>query len=239
MSDIFELWDKDSSGVLTEDTLLLKAASAGRTGEVHSFPSGRILKTVFTYLEGVPDKSFIQEQKDLIYKSRLVCRTSEWEEYIKTLPVKFVLKRTLMAPLCAESQKELQPLPEGYSIAPFSEKVFSEHPFDHGRSYKDHEEFLRDGAGAVVLWEGKVVSSASSFISFEGHVELDVFTDPEHRGKGLADHAAAEMMRQCRDKGLTIHWDAQNVMSERMAEGHGFMKVTEYAVYWVEGSENE
>ena len=85
-----------------------------------------------------------------------------------------------------------------------------------------------------MLFDGKVVSASSSFLTFEDHVELDVFTDEEHRGKGLADHCVFEMIRQSVQKGLTVHWDAQNPMSSKMAIGHGFVPEAEYAVYWVE-----
>ena len=85
------------------------------------------------------------------------------------------------------------------------------------------------------MYNGQVVSASSSFITFEDHVELDVFTEPEHRHKGLADHCVFEMLKQCRSKGLTVHWDAQNRMSSKMAVSHGFVPVTDYAVYWLEG----
>ena len=85
-----------------------------------------------------------------------------------------------------------------------------------------------------MLFDGKVVSACSSFITLGDQVELDVSTDPEHRRKGLADHCVYEMLRQSYDKKLTVHWDAQNVMSSEMAKSHGFVPVAEYAVYWLE-----
>ena len=158
----------------------------------------------------------------------------EWEEYVKKQPVKFILRREVMAPFCSVSSKNLRPLPEGYSISPFTRKIFEEHPFDQGRSYPDFEDFQRSGAGSAVLFDGKVVSASSSFLSFEGHVELDVYTDIEHRKKGLADHCVFEMLRECSEKKYTVHWDAQNPMSSGMAVSHGFTPVTDYAVYWLE-----
>ena len=82
--------------------------------------------------------------------------------------------------------------------------------------------------GVVILDKNCIVYQAGGFD------ELDVFTDEEHRGKGLADHCVYEMIRQSHAKGLTIHWDAQNPMSSKMAIGHGFVPEAEYAVYWVE-----
>ena len=229
----YEVWNKKTSGVLNGTPLILTACKGGAIGNVFAYSEGAVYKTIFTYLCGRPDEDSISDHPELIYESRLVCMSLEWEEYIKKLPVKFVLRREVMEPFCAESIKNMRPLPEGYSISPFTERIFEEHPFDHGRSYKDFKDFDEQGAGAAILFEGKVVSAASSFLTFENHVELDVSTLPEHREKGLADHCVAEMLRQCREKNLTVHWDAQNPMSSKMAVGHGFVPLTEYAVYWV------
>ena len=232
--DIYEIWNKSGSGVLSVEPLILTACKEGRIGSVYSYPGGCIYKTVFTYLCGKPDEKFISENPDLIYNSRLVCMSPEWEEYIRKMPVKFILRRELMKPLCAESGKMMKKLPEGYSIGAFTEEIFEKHPFDHGRGYADYKDFSERAAGAVVMFDGQVVSASSSFLTLGDHVELDVFTEPEHRGKGLADHCVFEMLRQSRSKGFTVHWDAQNPMSSKMAIGHGFVPKTEYAVYWVE-----
>lgn len=232
----YEIWNLNKSGVLTKSPLILDACRAGAAGKAFSYPDGCIYKTVFTYLCGKPDVMFIKEHPELIYESRLVCMSTEWEECIKQLPVKFILRREIMKPLCSGSVKEMRPLPPGYTISHFTKEIFEAHPFDHGRNYADYEDFSERGAGAAVLFDGKIVSASSSFLTFEGHVELDVYTDQEHRNKGLADHCVFEMMRQCHEKNLTIHWDAQNTMSSKMAISHGFVPETEYAVYWVDRS---
>ncbi|MBO4478214.1 MAG: GNAT family N-acetyltransferase [Lachnospiraceae bacterium] len=232
--DIYEIWEKDGSGVLTTEPLILTACKAGNMGTIFSYPSGCIYKTVFTYLCGKPEEGFLADHPDVLYNTRLVCMSPEWEEYIRKMPVQFALRRELMKPLSEESGKKLRPLPEGYSIGAFTEEIFEKHPFDQGRGYSDYQEFADQATGAVVLFDGQVVAASSSFISFDRHLELDVFTEPEHRGKGLADHCVYEMIRQSHSRGWTVHWDAQNPMSSKMAIGHGFVPETEYAVYWLE-----
>ena len=82
------------------------------------------------------------------------------------------------------------------------------------------------------MWHGdRIVASASSHLTFENEVELDVTTDAEHRRKGLADHCVAAMMNDCAARGLTVHWDAKNTPSMNMAQSHGFVLQQEYAVY--------
>lgn len=232
--DIYEIWNKDSDGVLTATPLILTACKEGMNGTVIRYPGGCIYKTFFTYLCGKPDGQFIREHPELLYENRLVCMSSEWVEYIRQLPVKFVLRRELMKPYHPEASKEPGRLPDGYTLSPFTREIFDAHPFDHGRGYRDYEEFMSKGAGAAVLCDGKVVSAASSFLTFKDHVELDVFTEPEHRSKGLAGQCVFGMLRQCRMKDLTVHWDAQNRMSSKMAVSHGFVPETDYAVYWLE-----
>ena len=230
----YEIWTKDKSGVLSETPLIMIACMEGMLGDVFTYEGGSICKTVFTYLCGKPDEAFIAEHPELIYESRLVCMSPEWEEFVRKKPVMFVLRREVMEPFSSYSSKKMRPLPDGYSTGLFTEEIFEEHPFDHGRNYRDYQDFAKRGAGAVVLCNGKVVSASSSFLTFEDHVELDVYTDPEHRNKGLADHCVFEMLRQCKDKNLTVHWDAQNPMSSKMAVSHGFVTAAEYAVYWLE-----
>ena len=123
--DIYEIWNKDGSGVLSEEPLILTACEEGELGTVLSYPGGAIYKTIFTYLSGKPDETFLAENPDVIYNTRLVCMSSEWEENIRKLPIKFILRRELMAPLCAESKKEMRALPEGYSISSFTEEINS------------------------------------------------------------------------------------------------------------------
>ena len=222
------------SDLLTSEPLILTACRAGRTGTVFSYPGGSIYKTFFTYLCGIPDEQFLKEHTDLLYEARLVCMSAEWAAYIKRLPVRAILRRELMKPYSPESVEKPGMLPDGYTLSPFTQEIFDAHPFDHGRGYRDYQDFDERGAGAAVLYEGKVVSAASSFLTFEDHVELDVFTEPEHRHGGLAGHCVMEMLRQCSAKKLTVHWDAQNRISSKMAQSHGFIPAADYAVYWVE-----
>ena len=58
-----------------------------------------------------------------------------------------------------------------------------------------------------------------------------MFTSPDHRRKGLADRCVDLMMNDCASRGITVHWDAQNEPSTRMAVSHGFEIEQDYAVY--------
>ena len=233
MEDIkdVEMWNKEDSGILSEIPLLLTACKEGAFGTAFPSPGGCVYKALFTYLCGKADGHFFSEHPELFYGNWLVCMSLEWEGFVKSLPIQHVFRRVVMAPLCAESTKRLRPLPDGYRVSPFTPEIFEAHPFGHGMNYPDFKDFSERGAGVAVLYDGQVVAAASSFLTFETQVELDISTAPEHRRRGLADHCTAEVMRQCSRKKLTIHWDAQNPLSANLAKNHGFQSLTEYAVY--------
>ena len=77
------------------------------------------------------------------------------------------------------------------------------------------------------------MASASSFLSLSGEVELDVSTSESHREKKLATACVARMLRDCMQRGTTVHWDAQNEVSRHLAEKFGFEIETAYSVHWV------
>ncbi len=66
-----------------------------------------------------------------------------------------------------------------------------------------------------------------------GWCGLDVSTKETHRGKKLASACIARMKRDCMERGITVHWDAQNEVSRHLAEKFGFEAETKYSVYWV------
>ncbi len=227
-----ETWNGKGSGVLREETLLLRACRAGAYGDRIRYGSGEIDEAHFTYLCGFPDRALFEGRPELFFGRLLVCTSPEWEAFIREQPaLDAVLLRRLMKPVRGVSPKVLRDLPAGYTLCPFDEEAFRAHPYGHGTVYGSYEAFAERGAGAVVRCGGRIVASASSHLTFGNEVELDVTTDAGHRGKGLADHCVAAMIGDCAARGLTVHWDAKNTPSMNMALGHGFTLRQEYAVY--------
>ena len=92
-----------------------------------------------------------------------------------------------------------------------------------------------NSAGAVVYYGGEIVAAASSFLSLNGEIEMDISTKEAHRRKNLATACAARMLQDCMERGITVHWDAQNDISRHLAGKFGFEMEKEYSVYWLEG----
>lgn len=227
-----EFWNGSESGVLRTPTLLLTACRAGLFGSRTEYSGGCVENALFTYLSGAPDRDFFRRNPELFVEKWLVCMSAEWEAFLREQPaLNCVLLRRLMKPRREASTKTLKPLPDGYALSPFDIDAFSARPFGHGGNYRDFADFSARGSGAVVRFGGEIVASASSFLTVGKDVELDVSTSEAHRGKGLADHCVAAMLRDCAERGMTVHWDAQNAPSAGLAEGHGFEPEQEYAVY--------
>ena len=121
-------------------------------------------------------------------------------------------------------------IPEGFEVAAFDEAAFARHPFSHGKNYPSFAFFHRYGAGAVVWHRDEIVASASSFLSLDGEVELDVSTVEAYRGKGLATACISRMLRDCQERGIIVHWDAQNEISAHLAKKFGFEQECCYEV---------
>lgn len=216
--------------VLTSRPLLLRACEAGWFGSVERQGESVIYDALFTFLDGPACPEMLDARADELPGHHLVCLTDSWTQLLaqKGLPA---YTRWHMKPTTGYAPIALPPLPEGYAVRLFGEREFAQKPFGHGRCYRGWEEFAERGAGAVAVYQGDIVASASSFLSHDGEVELDISTDPAHRRRGLALHCADAMLRDCARRGIAAHWDAQNVPSRDMALRLGFAVECEYTVF--------
>ena len=214
--------------------LLYRAALRGAFGRREQFSRSSITDALFVYLDGEPEEDSIGVVDSRFRNRPLVCLTKAWEELIRSrYPDAAVYRRTMMKPACRFTIPESTELPEGYRLAVMDEAAFEQHPFSHGENYPSWAAFQAEGSGAVVYHGGEIVSAASSFLSLDGEIELDVFTKESHRGKKLAAACISRMLQDCMERGITVHWDAQNDISRHLAEKFGFEAETEYSVCWL------
>ncbi len=229
--DRCDLWEQH------ELPLLYRAAYSGVWGQRSHMKGGAITDALFVYLEGVPEPESIQALCHSFTNRPLVCMSEAWETYIHThYPTAACVQRYLMA-----HRKEFElgtdcGLPAGFEVRSFDESIFSQHPFSHGANYSSFDDFQRNGSGAAVLYGNQIVSSASSFLSDRGEVELDVSTDAAFRRMGLATACVRQMLYDCQTRGITVHWDAQNKESRHLAEKFGFQIQKTYPVYIITDS---
>ena len=217
--------------------LLYRAAVQGVFGKREEYTCSSITDALFVYLGGKPEPESAA-QVDTHFRVRpLVCLTEEWEEQIRArYPETAIYRRTMMRPACRFIIPEKTKLPEGCRLSDMDEAAFDQHPFSHGMNYSCYAAFQAEGSGAVIYHGGEIVAAASSFLSLNGEVEMDIFTKETYRGKNLATACAARMLRNCMERGITVHWDAQNDISRHLAEKFGFETEEAYSVYWLPSS---
>ena len=218
--------------------LLYRAALRGAFGRREQYGRSSITDALFVYLDGEPEAESIARVDSHFRARPLVCLTGAWEARIRARhPDAAIYRRTVMKPACRFAIPENAELPEGYRLAGMDEAAFEQHPFSHGENYRCWAAFQSEGAGAVVVHDGEIVSAASSFLSLNGEVELDVSTKEAHRGKQLATACVARMLQDCMKRRITVHWDAQNDVSRHLAEKFGFEAEAGYSVYWLRDDE--
>ena len=214
--------------------LLYRAAQRGVFGKRTEYTRGSITDALFVFLDGEPEPESAAAVDERFRVRPLVCLTDAWENHVRTRhPDAAVYRRFMMKPACRFRLPDEEKVPEGYRIALTDEAAFDRHPFSHGENYPSWDAFRMEGAGAIAWCGDEIAASASSFLSLDGEIELDVYTKEEHRGKGLAAACVSRMLRDCEERGITVHWDAQNETSRHLAEKSGFVQETEYAVYWL------
>lgn len=214
--------------------LLYRAALQGVFGKREQYRRSSITDALFVYLDGEPEPASMA-RVDSYYRGRpLVCLTDAWEAWINAAyPDATIYRRTVMKPTCRFTFPDNTAIPEGYRLTGMDEAAFERHPFSHGKNYASWAAFQTEGSGAVIYYGGGIVAAASSFLSLNGEVEMDVSTKEAHRGKKLATACVARMLRDCMERGIAVHWDAQNDVSRHLAVKFGFETEAEYSVYWV------
>ena len=232
--------DAGADQLNTTPPLLYRAARRGVFGQRRQFEHGGISDALFVFLDGQPDPESTAALEAQYLARPWVCLTEPWAQYVRErYPHAQLYRRYMMKPMRRFRFPVAPALPEGYRLSMMDEAAFERHPFSHGANYASFDAFRAEGSGAVAYWEGEIVASASSFLSMDGEVELDVSTKEAHRGKGLASACVARMLRDCMERGIVVHWDAQNETSRHLAEKYGFELETAYSVCYVPKARTE
>ena len=178
--------------------LLYRAARRGVYGNCRTYGQAEITDALFVFLDGRPGPEAAAALEAEHIARPWVCLSDPWEAYIQTrYPCARVFRRYRMKPARRFRFPEERALPPGCRIAVMDEAAFDRHPFSHGVHYSSFAAFRAEGSGAAAWLGGEVVAAASSFLSLDGEVELDVSTQEAHRGKGLAAACIARMLRDC------------------------------------------
>ena len=217
--------------------LVLRACLEKSFGTIHTYKDGRICEAHFIYLDGNVNTGLMADFKNRWEDRMFICLTTVWQEALKaTYPEMFCTRRYVMTFQLQNDKIDkfleiTHLIPNEYHLRPFDEDAYILKPFGFGSNYKSYQDFRLNGSGYVVWYNNKIVSSASSFLTLGNDVELNLYTLPEHRRKGLGIACSAAMLSDCVEKHINMHWDAQNSASRNMAEKLGYKLQYEYNAY--------
>lgn len=230
-----------------EDTLI-RSCLEGHLGEVWAdakHPSSVWLKTAdFSFVGGRPDREIV----DAIGRGgfTLIADPSrEWASMLKevygTRLCCFSRYAFYKDPsgFCRRTLREfVDALPAEYRICRFDEALYQmalseEWSRDFCSNFLSAKDYLVHGVGFGILYNGKLVSGASSYSWYEGGIEIEIDTHPDFRQKGLAIACAAALILDCLERGIYPSWDAANLVSRHLAERLGYRFSHEYDTYTI------
>jgi hypothetical protein len=127
-------------------------------------------------------------------------------------------------------------LGEEYTLKLFDEEIYDQviHESwskDLCSQYANYHDYSKRGIGIAVIYQGLLVSGASSYSVYNGGIEVEIDTKPEFRQKGLATVCGAGLILECLKRGLYPSWDAHDLRSVALAEKLGYRLDHPYTVY--------
>ena len=234
------------------DSTIVQAYLQGHMGtayvdDLENPTVAQIIVGVFVFYAGNPDTEAAEEMlKNLPDFNLIIVDSDDWKNRIESVHSsgfeKFLryrfekdpdhLDRALM-------QNLLSSIPEGYEIKKVDREIansasFNELSEDFVSQFDSVDDFLDRGKGFAVLYDGKVVSAATSFSIYDDGLEIEIGTDPQYQRKGLAAITASALILDCLDNGLYPSWDAANAESAKLAEKLGYIFKEAYDTYFID-----
>lgn len=108
----------------------------------------------------------------------------------------------------------------------FDEKYYEEY-------WDSTDNFLQNGIGFCVKDGERIISEGVSIFKSSNYAEVDIITDSNYRGKGLASIVAEQFINYCLSHSIQPRWDCDvdNVASINLGSKLGFDNPKEYTVY--------
>lgn len=135
-------------------------------------------------------------------------------------------------------QSYIDNLSPEYSLVKIDENVYNrtlgdEVAMEWYSLYPSAKVYAEIGLGYCIFLGGELISGASSCISCDGGIEIQIDTKEGFQRKGLATVCAAKLVLECIDRNIYPRWDADCKESLKLAEKLGYLFECEYYVYSV------
>jgi GNAT superfamily N-acetyltransferase len=104
---------------------------------------------------------------------------------------------------------------------------------DFCSQFSGSEDYEKRGLGVAALRGDELVAGASSYVAYNGGIEIQTDTRQDMRRRGLASACCARLILYCLQRGLTPTWDAANPASLALAEKLGYALKDPYDIWEV------
>lgn len=128
-------------------------------------------------------------------------------------------------------------LPPGYSLQKINEAIIHKSSLFDEKYYIEYwnsvSAYMRNGFGYAILYNNEVVCECTSIFASAWSVEIDIETDINHRGLGLASIAAKAFIEHGLKSGQSVIWDCNvaNTVSYQLAIQLGFEHIHTYNLW--------
>ncbi len=193
----------------------------------------------FCFFAGEPSVSFAAKAAAM----EIVPQNEAWGSAIEQAfgarvhkRLRYAIKKEPLAFSRETLHRFVDALPIDYTLRFFDDEicrqsVTAEWSSDFCANFRDHADFLARGIGVAALHNGCLVSGASCYCIYDGGLEIEIDTHPDHRRRGLALACGARLILAALDRNLYPSWDAYDLRSVALAEKLGYHMDHPYAIY--------
>lgn len=166
--------------------------------------------------------------------------TPHWEKNLPGIFASFEKRKRQLYAYIAPSVEVKSP-PRGFTIQKIN-KEFLESPLKNKLDlveeiescWKSVADFLDNGWGFCITHEERIVCRCTAEYVSQGACGIGIETGEEYKRMGCATAAASALVDCCLSRGITPHWDSweDNIPSIRTAQKVGFVKMSDFSVYF-------
>ena len=170
--------------------------------------------------------------------------TEGWEEHLAFWRPKR-MERSLRYAVTRKAEFDREKLlamataiPPEFSLRPIDRHLYEkamagEWSRDFCSQFDSGEDYMRRGLGVAALRGEELAAGASSYVTYNGGIEIQTDTREDMRRRGLAAACCARLILNCLQRGLTPSWDAANPASLALAEKLGYALENTYEIWEV------
>lgn len=193
----------------------------------------------FCFLSGVPNRDLAAKATAPI----IVPRDENWSSVVESVwgdkvdkALRYAIKKEPKVFDRNKLTEYANAVPDTYELKLFDEKIYEQSlreswSKDFCSQFADYHDYKKRGLGVAAIYQGKLISGASSYAVYHGGIEIEIDTKPELRQKGLATACGAKLILECLKRGLYPSWDAHDLRSVALAEKLGYHMDFPYTVY--------